>query len=220
MDGANRAFLWMKKHPLIGFLGVVASCLALVAGNALSQSPAVPKNHQPTAAASIEPVLRTYVSPQADAAAAAKTLQVRFPTSTGVRIAPDARTGQLLIVAPPQVHAQLAKELKSVATESVSAPSGKREQSITKLQNSDWKQFEAGLAVVAGKQLPVSVDDDQKRATYTLPVRSGGQVTISVDRAGNQVAVEGPAELVAGWSKVVSALDAPPATRQDASRVL
>lgn len=46
-----------------------------------------------------------------DLAATARQLQTAYAAQAEVRIATDARTGQLLVLAPPQVHAEIARQL-------------------------------------------------------------------------------------------------------------
>lgn len=68
-------------------------------------------------AASPEPVLKVYRCNAEQFEQTVSHLRSRFGQNQGVRIVPDARTSQLLVVAPPQMHAAVATSLLQVSTD-------------------------------------------------------------------------------------------------------
>ncbi len=62
------------------------------------------------------------VTPPANLDDVTKQLAERFPASTGVRISPDARTSQILIVASPAIQQQVAELMQAATNPSASVP--------------------------------------------------------------------------------------------------
>ncbi len=157
------------------------------------------------------PVFKAYVAPEADVEAAAKRLQAKYPRERGVRVAADARTGKLLVVAPPKIHAELAVALKAAdetpASKKNHAPrdAGPRAQKTLALKNAKAQEFEANLASLVGRQLPVTTQQEDRLATYALASRSGTRVALTVDRTANTVSLDGPTEIVDAWIRVAGA---------------
>lgn len=62
-----------------------------------------------------QPVLQTYPFDGQDAAAVAAKVQAEFPANSGVRIAADSRTSQMLVLAPPELHADIRRRLAAAS---------------------------------------------------------------------------------------------------------
>jgi type II secretory pathway component GspD/PulD (secretin) len=56
-------------------------------------------------------VLKTYAYAGPDPAALAARIQAKYTTDRRIRIAADQRTGQILVVAPPEMQPQIAQQL-------------------------------------------------------------------------------------------------------------
>jgi general secretion pathway protein D len=72
----------------------------------------------PAAAASgaaAQPVLLSIPYGGQDAAAVAARVQAGFPANSGVRIAVDRRTAQMLVLAPPDLHAEIRRRLAAAS---------------------------------------------------------------------------------------------------------
>ena len=176
-----------------------------------------------TDSTSDEPVFSAYL-PDGDVETAARELRSQFGDIGGFRVAPDPRSGKLLIMAPPSVHKQLAAKMQAAPESSAGNPSAKTiapqtQKSLT-LKNTKPRDFEAALSSLAGRQLPVSVDRNGQVASYTLTSRAVRDVTLLVDRTAGQITIDGPGDLVAGWVRVSLALDTPQQSKTEQSRVV
>ncbi len=171
------------------------------------------------------PLFKAYVAPEADVEAAAKRLQAKYPRERGVRVAADVRTGKLLIVAPPKIHAELAVSLKAAdetapSKKNATRDAGPRAQKTLALKNAKAQEFEANLAALVGRQLPVTTQQEDRLATYALASRSGTRVALTVDRTANTVSLDGPTEIVDAWIRVAGALDVGAKTQRPDQRAV
>ena len=217
----RKAWIWVAVVALVAF--TVSSALSQPASKSKEQRPALQTQPLPaTEPAGEEPVFKAYQSPEADVEAAAKKLQAQFAGTSGVRVAADERTGKLLIVAPPEVHRQLAGRLTAteVGEGPTSRPASPRVQKTLSLKNTKSRDFEVALTKLVGRQLPATTQRNGQVVDYTIVSRGGNRVIMSVDRQSSQVTFDGPADLVAGWVRVAGALDARPNSKTDDSRVV
>ncbi|MCC7086302.1 MAG: hypothetical protein IT427_14965 [Pirellulales bacterium] len=167
---------------------------------------------QPTLAGSAA-VLNAYRVAVESAETTVRNLAAQFPPESGTRISYDARTAQLLVFAPPAVQQQVAAKL-GVRGQAPAAPGPTPAQTpqkargpkVVPLQRLSPQDFELTLAKVFGRPLPVNVERGGQWARYTLATR-GGSVSLIVDRAAKQVALEGPVKLADAWGRVIEALD-------------
>ena len=156
--------------------------------------------------ASAEPVMRAYACPPAAVQAVAAALGGQYGPQTGVRIAPDVRTGQLLILAPPEVHPQIAQRIgQLVAT----APAPGAAQEV-RLVNTSGQDLEARLMKMLGNRLTGVASPSPEVARYQLALADGGQLRLAVDRRNHRVLIEGPASVVRSGVRLLQTLDHPP----------
>jgi type II secretion system protein D len=209
---------------------MVAALAVFTVSRALSQPAAQPAKSSnlearplPSTDVADDSTFAAYVAPDDDIEAAARQLRTRFDRVPGFRVAADPRTGRLLVMAPPAVHKQLAATLKP-APDAAAATDAKqtapRTQKSLTLKNTKAADFEAALASLAGRQLPVSVDGEGNVATYTLTSRTGQHVAMRIHRQSGQVSLDGPGDLVNGWVRVAMTLDSPQQSDTEQSRVV
>ncbi|HZZ27228.1 MAG TPA: secretin N-terminal domain-containing protein, partial [Pirellulales bacterium] len=172
-------------------------------------------------------IVRAYtVSPPATLDEVVQRLTKQFPPNSGVRISPDGRTSQILVIAPSTVQEQVSAILQGSGLKSNSATAGPPSQTVSMhgpkvvpLKHLSWRDFEAALNGVFGKPLPVTIEHNGDWARYVLETR-GGTVNLIVDRKAGQVALEGPVKLADSWARVVESLDNHPQQSNDNTRVV
>ena len=177
--------------------------------------PAAPPATPPaTSTGSDAPVLKAYPCPAGDAARQAARLQSQLPAGSNVRISPDERSGQILVVAPPDVQSWVAQSLRAAAVEppQAAAPVGPArpeamESHTVQLQNRESRQVEAAmLQMLAGRLTPLPGGDGQQ-ASYRLAVSEGSSVELLFERPTNRVTVRGVGRLMDSCIRLVRALD-------------
>ncbi|MCX7426748.1 MAG: hypothetical protein NTW96_14115 [Planctomycetia bacterium] len=177
--------------------------------------PAAPPATPPaTSTGSDAPVLKAYPCPAGDAARQAARLQSQLPAGSNVRISPDERSGQILVVAPPDVQSWVAQSLRAAAVEppQAAAPAGPArpeamESHTVQLQNRESRQVEAAmLQMLAGRLTPLPGGDGQQ-ASYRLAVSEGSPVELLFERPTNRVTVRGVGRLMDSCIRLVRALD-------------
>jgi general secretion pathway protein D len=175
-------------------------------------------------------IVRAYaVTPPSSIDQVAQQLAQRFPPSTGVRISPDTRTSQILVVAPPAIQQQIAALMPAMNNPAASNPpdskpglpqsEAQRGPRVVPLLHLTWREFETALGSIFGKPLPVTVEHGGDWARYVLETR-GGRVNLIVDRKAGQVALEGPVKLADAWAQIVQSLDNHPPQPNDDTRLV
>lgn len=168
-----------------------------------------------------EALLKPYAVERDKLADMAQRLRTQFAENSGVRIATDERTSQLLVLAPPSVHSQLQKLLsaphaapqprqpvRQATAPQAAAPAQTGSGKVLLLQNTDPQVFEASLQQLTGRQ-PTTTRQGGEQATYSLRSQNNSVVSLTVNRHARSVSIEGPAELAEAWSRVVQAIDRP-----------
>jgi type II secretion system protein D len=178
----------------------------------LDKSP-INKTATPTSAA--PSVIRGYSVPAESITALVTKLRAKFVQTENVRIAPDTRTNQVIVIATAaqqQVAAELIKQSPAassgspVAAQNVSAPVTPSDHP---LRNMTTRQFEAALRNILGGQLSLTTDASGQLATVQLPGPQGGSAQMTIDRNRSTVRVSGDTTTAASWLRVAAALDKP-----------
>jgi general secretion pathway protein D len=143
------------------------------------------------------------------------SLRAKFANTTNVRIAPDTRTNQVIVIATEpqqQIAAELIKQasatanLPSIPTQNASAPIT---PSGHQLRNMTTTQFESALGNILGGQLSLRNDASGQLATVQLPGPLGTTAQMTIDRNRSTVKVTGDKDTAASWLRVAAALDKP-----------
>ena len=179
-----------------------------------------------------EPELRTYPLAAAQLEPVAAALRAEFAAQPDVRISADRRTQQLIVVAPPEVHAALAPRLgagpgsaapvaaappvgPAPPASAATVPSGPAapplvladDARVVTLAATTWPLVEGRLARGLQdkfRRLPPAGDG---HAAAELNFAAQGAVRLTVSPDGRQVGLRGPAPLVERTSRLLAALD-------------
>lgn len=172
----------------------------------------------PAVEAADRPILRSYQAPAEQLPTLVERLQQKYPPGGVVRIAPDLRTRQIIVFAPPAIHAQIVREIPARAagpeTGAPVAPSpgaAAPEGQAFRFQHKSWREMEDLLRQTWGTQLNVSLQRNGELAVFQLTTSSGGVATIAIDRRNETAWVSGPHHLATAAKQVLQALDAAPA---------
>lgn len=183
-----------------------------------------------------EPSFQLYHCAPGSAQAIAARLQEQFGTTPGVRIVPDERTSQVLVIAPPTVQARIAgrvsDELSKIApappvqqpsvaerafpvrpaAAQLAQPSVTPVEAVTsreiQLWNSTSEQFETALTGTLGQRLS-QVPGTPDVANYRLSISGGQSLDLSINRPTNRVTVTGTGTVVGSAAQLIHAMDSP-----------
>ncbi|MHB8861630.1 MAG: type II secretion system protein GspD [Pirellulaceae bacterium] len=151
--------------------------------------------------------------------AVAETLRQKFPQSAGVRIAPDRRTSQLVVIASPDMHVEIARylqvqgEVPSVTRTAPEASGSSGGVSRYRLQNISTQEFEASLKRLWGNALVMTADTSGKTTTVSLGSDPSRQSLMRIDRTTREILFTGTGEASRSWRQVAAALDRTPSSQ-------
>ncbi len=162
------------------------------------------------ALAETTPVVKAYVCPAGTAQGTADKLRNEFGVIPGVRIAADDRTSQIIVYAPPELQAFIARRLAVLATPALAAaPAGETKLAISDvaagstnrsrsvpLRHCAVEQLEASLVGLLGNRLTAVSSPQPQTRRYRVACGGGENVELAIDLGGRQVAVEGPGAAV------------------------
>lgn len=191
----GREHRWARCSQAVAWLAVVAS---------LAQFTAAPR-----AVAQIKPAtatLKAYTVPAGELQTIASDLK-RTLSGPGVRVSTDARTSQLLVVGPTEVHQEIAARLAAGTLGKSSEPI---DPNLHTLRHVSWKEFEGQLrrvGFVAETSLP-----NADPARYQLRTPRGAEAHVAVARSEGKVKVAATAQLAPAMRQLAETLDRP-ATR-------
>jgi len=180
-----------------------------------------------TATQSAEPVLRSYPC-SGDPLSAAAWLRGQLSTVQDLRVAADERTRQVLVLAPPEVQAEVARRLSQASTavpSDASQPAAARPadghpmavspaaqartgatQSIP-LQFHTAAQMESLLLGALGKRVARAQNAAPGVSVYAVTGPEGQAVDLGIHRQSNEVTVLGIGPLAESCARLVRALD-------------
>ncbi len=147
--------------------------------------------------------------------AVADLLRQRFPVSSGVRIAPDRRTSQLVVIASAEAHTQISDYLGQIGAGPVQGaaqpgpgllPGG---AAAYQLQHVSAVELESSLQRLWGNQLIITPDARGTAASVRRATDPVDRVLMRVDRARRTVEFPVSDDVARSWRQVVAALDRP-----------
>ena len=150
--------------------------------------------------------------------AALAELRAKFPPTTGVRVAADDRTGQLVVVAPEETHRQILALFGSAKRDNreSNGPPVARAASAggtaRQLKHVTWRELEDGLARIWGRQLSRSTNRDGELAVISIINETDIQPVLQIDRRRNTVTYVGQPALSQTWEQILGTLDRPRVT--------
>ncbi|HUT95441.1 MAG TPA: secretin N-terminal domain-containing protein [Thermoguttaceae bacterium] len=182
-------------------------------------------------------VLKIYRCRPGSADSVAARLHEEFGRNPSVRVVPDQRTSQVLVMAPPDVQSQIADRLPEERTPGAAsesprsnAPSSPRSSanagpvSYTSQEVQLWhttgEQFEAALVRMLADRLTPVASTQPDASTYRLTLAGGQALRLSVDRRSNRVKIEGAADALGTSIPLLHVLDSPEASVERSTRLL
>jgi type II secretion system protein D len=179
----------------------------------------------PAAPALGAPVVENYSVPADAQPRVLADLRSRFPSHLGVRIAADPPRHQLLIVAPPELHRQIAEHLRSGSR---AAPPSAHELarpsagmlSLSQLTGravrieTPWSELHGRLKSVWGDRFVAhnsvsATPGVAQPAVYSVQLNGGETLRLEVDVGVGQITLLGPDAATAKCAKLLAALDRP-----------
>lgn len=161
------------------------------------------------------PTVKGYTVPTQQLAYWINALRKQYPANTGVRVATDQRTGQLLVIAPPAVHQQIARQLvgtnvaQPVQPAPATEPAVERTQANHQFENINWHEFEDMLRRLWGDRLLLTNHENGAKSLVQMPETGDQTPIMQIDRRRDQLAIAGPKPMTDAWMQVAKVLDAP-----------
>jgi len=171
----------------------------------------------------VKSTLRVYRVSPARADEAARSLKLRYADDPRIRITVDADGAQLLILAPADVHDDIARQLspraplpeqlggdrrafQPRAAEPRAPLSGPPRERFVLLENTRADRVEGLFRDIFGERLkPADVD-----AGYVLTDSTGTAAELQFDRRQNGVALRAPEPQLGQLARLIGTLDSPP----------
>jgi general secretion pathway protein D len=157
--------------------------------------------------------LKTYEIPSEFIGTFGAQLQVLYHSNPDVRITTDPKTGQLMVMAPEGVQAEVASHV-SAFMRTNKIPAGDRgvrlastQQQGYSLRNLSWRELEDSIQRLAGGRLTTTTERNGELASLQVTNSSGRTDVIQIDRRQNKVNLLGSGASVSGWTQVVYSLD-------------
>ncbi len=143
-------------------------------------------------------------------------LESLYRPDAGLSIAVDAARNEMIIVAPQTIQAEVGEIMASrgiakAGSTRAALDTSPISQSLA-LRNIDWRQFESVLVATWGNRLSVQSLMNGQRVRVSLPHTGSEQVApvaLLIDRATNQVSLDGAASLVNAWMRAIERIDVP-----------
>jgi general secretion pathway protein D len=181
-----------------------------------SQSqPAGPVAPQAIPIAAGEMMLQTYDVPSEMVGAFSARLLLQFGADPRVQVSTEPRSGRLMVFAPEAVQAAVADQVaalrQDLKTGNTAGERGLgepvRQQRSYKLRRVSAGQLEQALRRLAGSRLIATTGGTADLASYRMAGPQGLQDVLQVDRRRDEVTLQGSSASIAGWLKVVHAVD-------------
>ncbi|WP_417732485.1 secretin N-terminal domain-containing protein [Rosistilla oblonga] len=162
--------------------------------------------------ASDKPVLRALPVPADQLHEIERNVGLQYRKNVDVRITGDEKTGQLLVMAPAGLHDEIQRNVHqavkgSPEIQQVSANVGQPVRAQFALHNASWRDFEDGLARLAGRKLPVTTQRNGELASFDITSAHAGTTKVQIDRRDNKVTVVAPKTSINGWQRVIETID-------------
>ena len=168
------------------------------------------------------PMLRKIGVPHAQVRSVATALSLRYDKDDSVRIAPDAKNQQIVVMAPEAAQQQIAMDVQKFlqAAQVRKSALGAMGPLEVQLNNINWRTFEQALQQAHGGNTPVTTSRSSDTATYQLTNAPLQGTVVRVNRTQNQVVIDGADTARAGWQQMISGLDAAPSRAGSRTEVM
>jgi len=167
----------------------------------------------------------------------AARLESQFGGVPGVRVVPDARTSQVLVMAPHEVHAQIDRGIAPAQAPPAvpprasppSVPSSPPSQATSTqaslseqvpLRYSTGERIEHMLLDMLGERIEPAGSSIPNVAAYRVRLPAGGMLLLSIDRGAHRVMIEGPAAAVGSCAQLIRIADSCKDSPNDVTRLV
>lgn len=180
------------------FRPLVAAVLlaSLLTGMATAQTPAGNTSAE---------ALRAYPVPKESVQAVAGQLQRKYLNRSDVRVAADARGGQVLVVAPADVQAEIAQQLSQAPAAPAPAAALPRETSVER------STARVPLRKITPADMQRTLSGAYKKSadnrSFVVPLPEGNQGLLTIDEAAKVVQLDAPDAAIPVLRKLVQSLD-------------
>jgi len=186
-----------------GWAGIAVLLASALAAAAMAQTPKV-STSTPKQGGEAEAV-RAYPVSSDSVQSVAGQLQRKYFNRADVRIAADARGGQVLVVAPADVQTEIAKHLSQ-------APSAKKPvQSRANHGAAERSTANVSLRRVTAVELQGALGRAFKKSaddrSFVVPLADGDQGLLTIDEKAKSVRLEGPDASIPVLRRLVQSLD-------------
>jgi type II secretory pathway component GspD/PulD (secretin) len=152
------------------------------------------------------PQLERLSVPAKEARSLATKLNIRYRDVQGVHVSPDARDGQLVIMAPVSTQRKIANDVQEMLSSSGKPVSDGPLR--WQLKQITWREFEQCLQQIEGGRLSRS-NTLGNRVTYQLASTPLGGTSVEIDRQNSAIVVNGSQTTLVGVQSLMEALDRP-----------
>ena len=152
----------------------------------------------------------------------AQRIQAAFASQKEVKVVPDARTGQVVVIAGDPVHQQIKQYLQTVVArpQTTVQPVSGGVKPVHQLQSIGWKEFEASIRTMMGGKLNISTNPSGEVASIAVPSRSGSGALLQVNRRTNTVTIQGDEVASQAWLKITHLLDQPTSGEEERTGIV
>ena len=201
------------RHQVVLSLCFVAG--SFLCGSANAQTARRPVANSATRAAATDlsrpgaSTLKKYAAPAAQSRALAAKLSLQFRDVPGLSIVPDPSRGELVVMAPANLHGDIQSALSTLL--SIETPTQRVRIGLKHITGYD---FESLLHQLAGRPLPTHVRGGGNLVSINLQTLGLPATSIDIDRGRSQLIIDSPAEQTEAWRRVITAIDAAPTPQQ------
>ncbi len=172
-------------------------------------------------------IVRGYTLPPDQLAAATGRLQNRFGNLPDVRVTSDIGTSQIIVLAPPEIQAVIARELAGAARPPVSdrrpgptQPQAAPSKQFVRLAHAPLARIESQLRHLLGPQIEPTGGQQAGQPDYVFVNQRSRRVEFTFDWRGNGITLLGDAPVVSQLTRLITALDALEGDRQTTGETL
>jgi general secretion pathway protein D len=149
------------------------------------------------------------------ASSLATKLSLRFRDVPGISITPDVTQGQLIVLAPPAVHAEIVDSLDLFAKNMPKA-----DQVRLSLKNTSAANFEKLITEMSSRPLATTTRSGGNVVVLNLAVAGLPSTSIEIDRNRSELVISAPQDQITAWRQAVGFIDQSPLESDQSIRMV